>query len=85
MKKNFYLILTGLIITLQANAQCWQKVSSGALFSVGIKSDGTLWAWGLNTDGQLGTGNTTSYNYPVQVGTGNDWLMVTAGYDRVHA
>jgi alpha-tubulin suppressor-like RCC1 family protein len=33
------------------------------------KSDGTVWCWGNNSDGQIGQGNTTtaSYLYPTQV------------------
>ena len=38
----------------------WAIISAGGSHSIGIKSDGSLWAWGLNSDGQLGLGNTTS-------------------------
>jgi alpha-tubulin suppressor-like RCC1 family protein len=40
---------------------------------VALKTDGTLWAWGLNTSGQLGFGNTTSYSSPKQVGSKATW------------
>lgn len=40
-----------------------------------------LWTWGRNDAGQLGLGNTTNYSSPVQVGTLNDWLQVSAGSD----
>ncbi|WP_208029780.1 RCC1 domain-containing protein [Rhabdothermincola sediminis] len=42
-------------------------------------TSGTLWAWGYNGDGQLGTGDTTDQTSPVQIGTGTDWASVTAG------
>jgi alpha-tubulin suppressor-like RCC1 family protein len=45
-----------------------------------IKTTGTLWAWGNNTYGRLGLGNTTNRSSPVQVGTGTDWASVDAGY-----
>ena len=32
-----------------------------------VKDDGTVWAWGLNDQGQLGDGTSTNSNLPVQV------------------
>ena len=42
---------------------------------VASKSDGTLWSWGYNYQGQLGhnQGNTSNYSSPVQIGSGTDW------------
>lgn len=48
-------------------------------FSLGIKTDGTLWAWGYNDYGQLGLGNTTTVYVPTQVGTENGWTDVAGG------
>jgi len=45
-------------------------ISAGTNFSLARKSDGTLWAWGLGTSGQLGDGTTISKNYAVQVSGG---------------
>ena len=42
-------------------------VSAGNAFSLALKSDGTVWAWGDNSDGQLGDGTTTDRHTPVQV------------------
>jgi alpha-tubulin suppressor-like RCC1 family protein len=35
----------------------------------GLRSDGTLWVWGLNTSGALGDGTTISKSSPVQLST----------------
>ncbi|MBI4945909.1 MAG: T9SS type A sorting domain-containing protein [Bacteroidetes bacterium] len=46
-------------------------VSAGYGFSVALKNDGTVWAWGYNANGQLGDGTTTTpRTSPVQVVTG---------------
>lgn len=46
-------------------------VAAGDSHSLALKSDGTVWAWGLNTNGRLGDGTTTQRTTPVQVkGTG---------------
>ena len=42
-------------------------VSAGAQFSLALKSDGTVWAWGNNESGQLGDGTTENSDVPVQV------------------
>src|SRR5882724_2120448 len=42
-------------------------IAAGDNFSIALKSDGTVWAWGINSAGQLGIGSTTSQSYAVQV------------------
>ncbi len=59
----------------------WTAVSCGWAHTVALKSDGTLWAWGLNDSGQLGVGGTTDKNAPTRVGSGSTWKAVSAGYD----
>jgi alpha-tubulin suppressor-like RCC1 family protein len=46
---------------------------------MGLKADGTLWAWGNNTFGQLGVGGEESTTVPVQVGADAKWTAVSAG------
>ena len=44
-----------------------------------IKTNGTLWCWGKNENGQLGLGDTTNRNVPTQVGTDTTWRSGAAG------
>ena len=44
-----------------------EKVSAGKEHSLALKKNGAVWAWGENSDGQLGINNTTDQNIPVQV------------------
>lgn len=43
------------------------KVLAGSNSGYALKTDGTLWAWGSNTYGQLGDGTTTNRSAPVQI------------------
>ena len=44
-------------------------IAVGDLYSLALKSDGTVWAWGSNYYGELGNGTTTDSPTPVQVNT----------------
>ena len=58
----------------------WKQVSIGGNNTAAIKTDGTLWVWGLNTDGRLGTNDTVSRSSPVQtIAGGTNWKQVSAG------
>lgn len=43
------------------------SASAGADFTLALKADGTLWAWGGNDYGQLGNGTTEPALQPVQI------------------
>ena len=69
-------------------SKAWSKVVVGVEYTLGIKSDGSLWAWGNNNFGQLG--DSASYNGPptsphyvgfgmVQVGKNKKWVNVVTG------
>ena len=60
----------------------WRLVSCMTAFptyTLAIKTNGTLWAWGANDQGRLGDGTTTYRSSPVQIGTGTNWVSASAG------
>jgi len=58
----------------------WKQVSAGFYHTVAIKTDGTLWTWGRNDIGQLGTNNTTNRSTPVTTfAGGTNWKQVAGG------
>src|SRR5690606_15274797 len=49
----------------------WESVSAGNIQSKAIKTDGNIWAWGFNNNGQVGNGtNTGSVRAPVLTNCG---------------
>lgn len=63
----------------------WTAVTAGGHYSLGLKTDGTLYAWGRNEYGQFGTGTFDNSPYPphpspAPVGTG--YLSVVAAFDH---
>jgi alpha-tubulin suppressor-like RCC1 family protein len=62
------------------SANEWSSFSIGhGHAKFGIKPNGTLWAWGQNSYGQLGLGDTTNTNSPVQVGGLTNWAYSATG------
>lgn len=58
-------------------------VTAGGLHSLAIQSDGSLWAWGRNTEGQLGDGSNVASLVPKKVSSG--FSSVSAGYKHTLA
>jgi len=54
-------------------------IAAGYEYSLALKSDGTVWAWGLNKYGQLGDGTTTNRGSPVQVTGLSGVVAIAAG------
>jgi len=73
-----------LLITLPSLAEGakpdYQVISAGGYYSLAIKADGTLWAWGHNGYDQLGDGTTTTRYSPVQIGSAHTWVTVAGGH-----
>lgn len=58
------------------------SVSAQGNHVIGLKTNGTIWSWGRNVQGQLGNGTVgTNYNLiPTQIGIGTTWSKIAAGY-----
>jgi alpha-tubulin suppressor-like RCC1 family protein len=57
----------------------WSQISVGEYFIAAVKTDGTLWSWGLNTTSQLGLNDKVTRSSPVQVGALTNWSKVSGG------
>jgi alpha-tubulin suppressor-like RCC1 family protein len=74
----YYLLFTFLMKSALAPGQnTYVKIAAGAVHSLALKTDGTLWAWGYNADGQLGDSTFVDKYAPVQIGAG--YAAIAAG------
>jgi alpha-tubulin suppressor-like RCC1 family protein len=46
----------------------WSTIRACSNYTITIKTNGTIWAWGSNTNGRLGLGDTIDRNVPTLVG-----------------
>jgi len=63
----------------------WVSVAAGAVHSIALKADGSLWAWGHNDFGQLGDGTNAAKTVPSRIGNENDWSSIAAREDHTMA
>jgi alpha-tubulin suppressor-like RCC1 family protein len=57
------------------------KIAAGCGFSLALRSDGSVWAWGYNSVGQLGIGGTASSAVPVKITALSQVTGISAGWD----
>ena len=73
-------------VTTFAGGTNWKQVAGGGEYTAAIKTDGTLWTWGLNTSGQLGDNTIITNSTPVTTLTGGtDWKQVACGQEYTSA
>jgi gliding motility-associated-like protein len=58
----------------------WKSVSIGSTHTLALKTNGTLWACGVNNQGQLGDGTYLPKFVLTQIGTDTDWQTISAGH-----
>ena len=67
-------------VTVFTGGTNWKQVSCGNDHAAAIKTDGTLWIWGRNGNGQLGNNTTTERYTPLTTFVGGtDWKQVSCG------
>ena len=59
-------------------ATTWSTPSVGNAHSCSTRTDNSLWCWGTNMYGQMGTGDYTSTFVPVRIGVGQ-WSSLAVG------
>jgi alpha-tubulin suppressor-like RCC1 family protein len=86
----------GLNITTSSDNRLSSPVQVGALTTwiyvsplrnhIGaLKTDGTMWSWGKNNYGQLGTNNRIFRSSPVQIGALTEWYDIAASQGTTFA
>ena len=60
-------LLLAAVLALPAPAPAQSTVAAGGAFTLIVKSDGTLWSFGLNNNGQLGINSLVTQKTPIQV------------------
>jgi alpha-tubulin suppressor-like RCC1 family protein len=67
-------------VTTFAGGTNWKQVACGYYHTAAIKTDGTLWTWGVNYNGQLGDNGFSSSQIPITTFSGGtNWKQVAGG------
>ena len=80
-KDEYYIIQPELVSSLSDVID----IKTGYKHALALKTDGTVWAWGLNNFGQLGNGTTEDQRSPVQVLNLTDVIAIAAGENHSFA
>jgi alpha-tubulin suppressor-like RCC1 family protein len=73
-------------VTTFAGGTNWKQVSAARFHTEAIKTDGTLWTWGYNNNGQLGINDTTNRATPVTTfAGGTNWKQVACSEESITA
>jgi alpha-tubulin suppressor-like RCC1 family protein len=73
-------------VTTFAGGTNWKQVACGNTHTAAIKTDGTLWLWGINLQGQLGDNTTITKSTPVTTfAGGTNWKQVSGGNSHTAA
>lgn len=65
-------------VQLGANTD-WVQIFVGSTHGFAIKRNGTLWAWGRNDLGQLGTNDQIHRSSPIQIAANTNWKYISCG------
>jgi len=69
---------------VQIPGTTWKMISTSDSTNGAVKTDGTLWIWGNNAQGQLAQNNLTQRSSPVQI-PGTTWNYIHCGYGAFSA
>ena len=65
--------------TLIMSNKSFKEVAAATQYSMAIDTNGNIWAWGSNDEGQLGDGTIVSSNVPKQITSGKVFNKIDAG------
>ena len=69
-------------VTTIAGGTNWKQVACGTKHTAAVKTDGTLWAWGNDSYGELGDNTAVNKASPVTtIAGGTNWKQVACGYN----
>ena len=63
----------------------WAFATASGQYNLALKTDGSLWGWGANNQGQLGDGTTIPKSPPVWIGVDTNWLTISLGPEHAFA
>jgi prepilin-type N-terminal cleavage/methylation domain-containing protein len=63
----------------------WSAVCAGSNFTLAIRNDKSLWAWGGNIERQLGGSVNAQETSPLRVGSENTWEKISCGTSHAMA
>ena len=73
-------------VTTFSGGTNWKQVYCGQQHTAAIKTDGTIWTWGSNSNGQLGDNTVIARSTPVTTfAGGTNWKQVACGYNHTAA
>ena len=78
--KQVLLFFIALFYCTTMQSQCWRILECGANNTVAIHQNGTLWAWGTNSQGNVGDGTTTNRSIPTQISSATNWKAISSGH-----